>query len=139
QLSAIVPAKFLAMSDLQAKSLKERTYADTLAGHLGSSSVERVSSENLQEIFTAQVPSFPHELRLFGAPGVTGFTFDNMGRLTGTTTAYTAVPSQTFAIGYSYDAASNRTGFTDPQGRTIAYGYDSLNRATDLTDSLAGH
>jgi YD repeat-containing protein len=35
--------------------------------------------------------------------GTYQFTFDNMGRLTNATTSY------------GYDAASNRTGFTDPE------------------------
>jgi YD repeat-containing protein len=51
-----------------------------------------------------------------------------MGRLTGTTTSYSFLTSRNFTTGYAYDAASNRTGFTDPEGGTTGYAYDTLNR-----------
>jgi len=47
--------------------------------------------------------------------GTYSFTFDNMGRLTGTTTSYAFLTGRNFTTAYSYDAASNRTGFTDPE------------------------
>ena len=72
------------------------------------------------------------------ATGTYGFSYDNMGRLTGTSTAYSFLTGRTFANGYSYDAASNRTGFTDPENGTVSYGYDALNRLTSLNSSLAG-
>ncbi len=50
--------------------------------------------------------------------GAYGFAYDNMGRLIGTTTSYSFLPSQTFSNTYTYDAASNRTGFTAPDGST---------------------
>src|SRR5258708_24944554 len=37
-----------------------------------------------------------------------------------------------------YDAASNKTQFTAPDGSTNAYGYDTLNRMATLTNSLTG-
>jgi RHS repeat-associated protein len=37
-----------------------------------------------------------------------------------------------------YDAGSNRTSFTAPDNSTVSYGYDTLNRLTNLTDSLTG-
>jgi YD repeat-containing protein len=46
---------------------------------------------------------------------------DNMGRLIGTTTSYSFLPNQTFTNAYTYDAASNRTGFTAPDGSTNSY------------------
>jgi len=70
--------------------------------------------------------------------GVYGFAYDNMGRLVGTTTRYSFLPNQTFTNAYTYDAASNRTGFTAPDGSTNAYSYDTLNRLSGLTNSLTG-
>ena len=76
------------------------------------------------------------------------FTFDNgcglylqparkKGRLTGTTTSYSFLTSRTFTTAYSYDAASNRTGFTDPESGSTAYVYDTLNRLQTLTPPAA--
>ena len=48
--------------------------------------------------------------------GTYGFAYDNMGRLVGTTTQYSFLPSTTYTNAYTYDAASNRTGFTAPYG-----------------------
>jgi RHS repeat-associated protein len=70
--------------------------------------------------------------------GTYGFAYDNMGRLIGTTTQYTFLPGNTYSNGYTYDAASNRTGFTAPDGSTNTYAYDNLNRLTSLTNSLTG-
>lgn len=60
------------------------------------------------------------------------FSYDNMGRLIGTTTSYTFLTNRNFTTSFSYDAASNRTGFTDPEGGTTGYTYDTLNRLTVL-------
>ncbi len=65
--------------------------------------------------------------------GTYQFTFDNMGRLMGTTTAYAFLAGRNFTTGYEYDAASNRTSFTDPESGVTAYGYDTLNRLQTLT------
>ncbi len=70
--------------------------------------------------------------------GTYGFAYDNMGRLIGTTTSYSFLPNQTFTNAYTYDAASNRTGFTAPDGSTNSYSYDTLNRLSNLTNSLTG-
>jgi RHS repeat-associated protein len=69
--------------------------------------------------------------------GTYGFTYDNMGRLTGTTTQY-AFLTGTYTNSYSYDANSNRTGFTAPDGSTNTYTYDTLNRMSTLANSWAG-
>ena len=37
----------------------------------------------------------------------------------------------------TYDAASNRTGFTDPKSGVATYAYDTLNRLTTLTPPAA--
>ncbi len=69
--------------------------------------------------------------------GTYSFTFDNMGRLTGTTTSYSFLTSRNFTTAYSYDAASNRTGFTDPESGSSTYAYDTLNRLQTLTPPTA--
>jgi RHS repeat-associated protein len=69
--------------------------------------------------------------------GTYSFTFDNMGRLTTTTTQYAFLMGRTFTTAYSYDAASNRIGFTDPEGGATAYAYDTLNRLQTLTAPAA--
>jgi RHS repeat-associated protein len=69
--------------------------------------------------------------------GTYGFAYDNMGRLIGTTTQYTFVAG-TYSNSYTYDAASNRAGFTAPDGSTNTYGYDTLNRLNGLVNSWAG-
>jgi RHS repeat-associated protein len=60
-------------------------------------------------------------------------TFDNMSRLTQTSTVYTFITGKTFTVGYAYDAASNRSSMTDPQNASTAYVYDTLNRMSTLT------
>jgi YD repeat-containing protein len=69
--------------------------------------------------------------------GTYAFTFDNMGRLTNTTTSYALLTGRNFNTAYAYDAASNRTGFTDPESGATAYGYDTLNRLQTLTPPSA--
>jgi len=68
--------------------------------------------------------------------GTYQFTFDNMGRLTGTTTSYTFL-TRNFTTSYTYDKASNRTGFTDPESGSTSYVYDTLNRLQTLTPPAA--
>jgi RHS repeat-associated protein len=69
--------------------------------------------------------------------GTYGFSYDNMGRLTGRSTQY-AFLTGTFTNSYNYDANSNRTGFTTPDGSTNTYSYDTLNRLSTLANSWAG-
>jgi len=69
--------------------------------------------------------------------GTYQFTFDNMGRLTSASTSYTFLTARNFTTGYSYDAASNRTGFTDPESGSTTYAYDTLNRLQTLTPPSA--
>ncbi len=76
-------------------------------------------------------------LQVTDPTGTYSFTYDNMGRLTGTNTSYTFLTSRNFTTAYSYDAASNRTGFTDPEGGATAYTYDTLNRLTTLAPPAA--
>jgi RHS repeat-associated protein len=70
--------------------------------------------------------------------GTYGFNYDNMGRLTGTTAQYSFMAGTTFTDAYTYDAASNRSGYTAPNGSTNTYTYDTLNRLTTLVNSWAG-
>src|SRR5579863_5879645 len=69
--------------------------------------------------------------------GTYAFAYDNMGRLIGTTTSYSFLTSRNFTNAYTYDAASNRTGFTDPEGGSTTYAYDTLNRLTWLAPPSA--
>jgi RHS repeat-associated protein len=69
--------------------------------------------------------------------GAYAFAYDNMGRLIGTTTSY-AFLSNTLTNSYSYDADSNRTGYTAPDNSTNTYSYDTLNRLSTLVNSWAG-
>jgi RHS repeat-associated protein len=70
--------------------------------------------------------------------GVYGFAYDNMGRLIGTATQYAFLAGQTYTNAYTYDAASNRTSLTAPDGSTNTYSYDTLNRLSGLANSWAG-
>jgi YD repeat-containing protein len=60
-----------------------------------------------------------------------------MGRLIGTTTSYSFLASRNFTNAYTYDAASNRAGFTDPENGSTTYSYDTLNRLTSLAPPSA--
>ena len=70
--------------------------------------------------------------------GTYAFAYDNMGRLIGTSTQYSFLPGHNFQNSYGYDAASNRTSLTAPDGSTNSYQYDTLNRLATLTNSLTG-
>jgi RHS repeat-associated protein len=70
--------------------------------------------------------------------GTYGFAYDNMGRLTGTTTQYSFLPGYNYQNAYAYDAASNRTWLVGPDGSSNQYNYDTLNRLSSLTNSLTG-
>jgi YD repeat-containing protein len=56
------------------------------------------------------------------------FAYDNMNRLTSTTTNYEFTSIGALTVQYGYDAASNRVSMTDPQGTQTSYAYDNLNR-----------
>ena len=89
---------------------------------------------------TAVNYTYDNDSRLTAVTDPTGtysFTFDNMGRLTGTTTNYSFLTSRSFTTAYAYDKASNRTGFTDPESGSTTYAYDTLNRLQTLTPPSA--
>ena len=84
--------------------------------------------------------TYDNDSRLTQVSDPTGtyqFTFDNMGRLTGTITSYAFLTGRNFTTGYGYDAASSRTSFTDPESGSTAYVYDTLNRLQTLTPPAA--
>jgi RHS repeat-associated protein len=68
------------------------------------------------------------------ATGTYQFSYDNIGRLTGTSTQYIFIPGQTFTMGYGYDAGSKRISMIDPQSGVTNYAYDTMNRITLLTN-----
>jgi RHS repeat-associated protein len=76
-------------------------------------------------------------LQVSDPTGTYGFAYDNMGRQISTTTQY-AFLAGTYSNGYTYDAASNRTSLTAPDGSISTYGYDTLNRLNGLANSWAG-
>jgi len=85
---------------------------------------------------TAVNYTYDNDSRLTQVTDPTGtyqFTFDNMGRLTQATTSYAFLTGRNFTTSYAYDAASNRTGFTDPENGSTGYVYDTLNRLQTLT------
>jgi len=89
---------------------------------------------------TAVNYNYDNDSRLTQVDDPTGtyqFTFDNMGRLTQATTTYNFLTGRNFTTSYSYDAASNRTGFTDPESGSTSYVYDTLNRLQTLTPPAA--
>jgi len=89
---------------------------------------------------TAVNYTYDNDSRLIQVSDPTGtyqFTFDNMGRLTQATTQYTFLTGRNFTASYSYDAASNRTSFTDPENGATGYVYDTLNRLQTLTPPAA--
>src|SRR6202166_1793841 len=77
-------------------------------------------------------------LQVSDPTGTYGFSYDNMGRLIGTTTQYSYLPGFNFQNAYTYDAASNRKSLTAPDGSISTYGYDTLNRLNGLANSWAG-
>jgi RHS repeat-associated protein len=77
-------------------------------------------------------------LQVSDPTGTYGFAYDNMGRLVGTSTSYAFLSGPTFTNSYTYDAASNRTSLTAPDGSITTYGYDTLNRLNGLANSWAG-
>jgi RHS repeat-associated protein len=89
---------------------------------------------------TAVSYAYDNDSRLTQVTDPTGtyqFTFDNMGQLTNKTTSYAFLTGRNFTTSYGYDAASNRTGFTDPESGATSYVYDTLNRLQTLTPPSA--
>jgi RHS repeat-associated protein len=76
-------------------------------------------------------------LQVTDPTGSYAFSYDNMGRQTGATTSYSFLTGRNFSASYAYDSGSNRTSFTDPEGGTTAYSYDTLNRLTTLAPPTA--
>ena len=73
--------------------------------------------------------------RVTDPTGTYQFTYDNMGRLTQTSTVYSFISGKTFTVGYAWDAASNLNSMTDPQGKATTYTYDTLNRLATLKNT----
>lgn len=89
---------------------------------------------------TAVNYTYDNDSRLTQVTDPTGtyqFTFDNMGRLTQAVAQYSFLTGRNFTTAYTYDKASNRTGFTDPESGSTSYAYDTLNRLQTLTPPTA--
>jgi YD repeat-containing protein len=66
--------------------------------------------------------------------GTYTFGYDNLGRLTQTTTNYSFLASRTLTVNYTYDAGSNRLTMSGPEtGPATSYVYDTLDRLTQKT------
>ncbi len=72
-------------------------------------------------------------MQVSDATGTYGLAYDNMSRLTQTSSMYSFIPGDTLTLKYGYDAASNLTSMTDPQNVATSYAYDTLNRLATLT------
>jgi len=75
-----------------------------------------------------------HLTQVSDPTGTYNFTYDNLGRLTQTSTQYAFLSGQTLVNNYTYDADSNRMSFANPQGGVTSYAYDALNRLSSVTD-----
>lgn len=64
--------------------------------------------------------------------------FDRLSQWLFPSPTSTGTPSITDYEGYGYDQDSNRTSLRKRDGRTIAYGYDALNRVTSKTYPSGG-
>ncbi|MHC1727319.1 MAG: RHS repeat-associated core domain-containing protein [Syntrophobacteraceae bacterium] len=64
--------------------------------------------------------------------GVSSYTYDAAGRITGFTDPHG------FSISYIYDAAGNLTQITYPDSTAVTYAYDAANRLTTVTDWASG-
>jgi len=71
-------------------------------------------------------------IQVLDTTGTYVFTYDNMNRLTQSSTLYSFLTGSPLTVGYAYDAASNRKTMTDPQNLPTAYTYDVLNRLATL-------
>ena len=80
--------------------------------------------------------TYDNDSRLTQAADATGtyaFSYDNLGRLGGTTTDYSFLTSRALTTSYSYDAASNRATLTDAEGGITSYSWDFENRLASAT------
>ena len=60
--------------------------------------------------------------------------YDGLGRITSSTIA---MDGANRSLSYQYDADGNRTQVTYPDGQSIAYGYDGLDRPSSVSDAAS--
>jgi YD repeat-containing protein len=65
---------------------------------------------------------------------VRGFTYDSLGRQLSSELPH-KVSATASAYAYAYDANGNKTGETHPDGHTVQYTYDALNRMLSKDDA----
>ena len=92
--------------------------------------VDRLATKTYPDS-TAVTYTYDNDSRLTQAADATGtyaFSYDNLGRLTGTTTNCSFLTSRTLTTSCSYDAPSRRTQLTRANGVNSNYSYDALSR-----------
>jgi RHS repeat-associated protein len=70
-----------------------------------------------------------------------GTRFDSLGRAVADTLRFTlpvAAPAGALLLGREFDELANRTGVTYPDGRSIHYEFDELNRIARITNQTVG-
>jgi RHS repeat-associated protein len=70
-----------------------------------------------------------------------GTRFDSLGRAVADTLRFTlpvAAPAGALLLGREFDELANRTGVTYPDGRSIHYDFDELNRIARITNQTVG-
>ena len=134
-------------------SALQESYTYDLAGHLLSKTDRK--NQTIQYVYDALYrlasKTYPDStsveyaydlagkvLQVSDPTGTYGFAYDNMGRLIGTSTQYSYLSGLNYQNAYTYDANSNRTSLTTPDGSVTTYGYDTLNRLNGLGNSWAG-
>lgn len=77
-----------------------------------------------------------NRVSMVDASGASAFTYDKLNRLT-QVQRVSGLLAKTI-LGYAYDAVSNRTKITYPDGKVMTYAYNANNWLTSVTDPLKG-
>jgi RHS repeat-associated protein len=119
----------------QLNRLTQKAYPDSTAVNYTSNYPSKILFEEFDSRLT-QVTD-PTGTYSFAAACPERSRRNNMGRLTQAVSQYSFLAGRNFTTSYTYDAASNRTGFTDPESGSTTYAYDTLNRLQTLTPPTA--
>lgn len=66
--------------------------------------------------------------------GSEAYSYDVMGRVTGTAKTITGTPNQTYTLSYEYNRAGDLTKITYPSGLVVNQNYDTVGRLSSLTE-----